>query len=145
MRGQIRPDHIALNQYQLIVVGLPPLTIVTISGIEEELEAVELPDRTMASGGHTGTVELTIGIPMHHLVEQAAMEVWWRQAQDPVSPVYKLPATLIHQSISGNAFRSFTLLGVFVKGRNLPDLELVNEGEMAVVEWVLNADQILLI
>lgn len=80
---------------------------------------------------------------MHHVVEQAAMEVWLREAQDPVSPAYKKPATLIHRSLSGETLRTYTLLGVWVKSRALPDLELENEGEMAVVEFTLQADDVL--
>lgn len=140
MKGSIRPAHIPLNKYVLQVFGLPPLTPITVSGIEEELQAVDLPDRTRASGGHTGPVEFTIAIPMHHTIEMAAMEVWFRESQDPVLPTYKKPVTLIHQPIGPGAARVYQMIGVFPTSRALPDLDLANEGELAVVEWTLSAD-----
>ena len=82
-------------------------------------------------------------VPMHHSAEQLAMEAWYREAQDPVSPTYKKPCTLTHQSLSGNANRNYSLVGVFPKGRNLPDLDKAAEGDMAMVEWVMSADDIL--
>ena len=144
MRGQIRPDHIPINRYKLLMGGLPvALTPTKISGIEEELETVDLPDRTRATGGNTKPTEFTMEIPMHHFVEQAAMEQWFRQSQDPVLPTYKLFGTLIHSPLSGGLPRTFTLNGVFPMKRKLPDLELENEGDMAVVEWTMSCDQLL--
>ena len=54
MKGAIKPNHMAVNKYTLTVIGMPPLTPTEISGLEEELQTVELPDRTRASGGNTG-------------------------------------------------------------------------------------------
>lgn len=143
MKGEIQADHIAVNKYTFQIVGLIPILATEISGIEDELETTELPDRTMASGGNRKAVEFTMMVPMHHTAEQAAMEGWYLEGQDPVSPLYKKPCTLTHTSLSGNAGRSYSLSGVFVKGRNLPDLEKANEGEIAQVEWVMSADDIL--
>jgi len=143
MKGAIQGDHIPVNKYQLLVLGMPPLTFTEVSGIEEELEVAELPDRTVASGGNTKAIEFTGKLPMHHLAEQAAMELWFSSAQDPVLPTYKLPATLVHQSITGNVLRTYSLLGLFPSKRALPDLEMANEGEMAAVEWTFRADDIL--
>lgn len=143
MKGTIKPDHIPVNKYELLMLGMPPLTPVEISGLEDELQTTELPDRTRASGGNRGPSEFTIKLPMHHTVEQAAMEIWYRSSQDPVLPTYKLAGTLIHKSISGNSFRTFSLIGVFPTKRVNPDLEMSNEGEMATVEWTLSVDDIL--
>lgn len=142
MKGVIQGDHIPVNKYQLLVLGMPPLVITELSGIEDELETADLPDRTVASGGNRKATEFTMMIPMHHGVEQAAMEVWYRESQDPVSPTYKKAGTLVHTSISGSTLRTFTLIGVFPKKRALPDLEMVNEGEMAQVEWTMSTDDI---
>lgn len=142
MKGVIQGDHIPVNKFQLLVPGLPPLVITELSGIEDELETADLPDRTRASGGNRKATEFTMMIPMHHTVEQAAMELWFRESQDPVSPTYKKAGTLVHQSISGTTIRTFTLIGVFPTKRALPDLEMVNEGEMAGVEWSMSADDI---
>ena len=143
MKGVIDPDHIAVNKYRLQFLGFVDLTPVEISGLEDELETTDLPDRTRASGGNRGPSEFTIMLPMHHTVEQAAMEVWFRESQDPVLPLYKKQGTLIMERISGKGDRSFTVTGVFPTKRVLPDLEMANEGEMATVEWTLSVDDII--
>jgi len=143
MKGTIKPDHIPVNKYKLLVLGLPEITATEISGLEDELQTTELPDRTVASGGNRGPTEFTIMVPMHHTVEQAAMEVWFRESQDPVLPTYKKAGTIIHYSISGQVDRTYSLIGVFPSKRATPDLEMANEGEMAAVEWTLKVDDVL--
>jgi len=143
MKGVIQPDHIPTNNYELLILTLPKITAVTMSGIEDELETTELPDRTVASGGNRKATEVTLGVPMHHLVEQAALEVWFTEAQGPVSPSYKKAGTLLYTSASGEVVRSYTVIGVFPKKRSLPEGEMKNEGEQANVEWVFSIDDLL--
>jgi hypothetical protein len=143
MKGDINSDHIPVNKYQLLVVGLPPLTCTEIGGLEDELVTTELPDHTVVTGGQHMASEFTIMLPEHHIAEQAAMEAWFAESTDPVLPSYKKAATLIASSISGNIVVSKSLIGVFPKKRVMPDREMANEGEMALVEWTLNVDQIL--
>ena len=143
LKGTILPDHIPVNNYELLVLGIVPLTFTEISGLEEELETTQLPDRTVASGGNTLPVEFTAMQPMHHLIEVGAMEVWFRESQDPVLPTYKKAATILVKSISGLQTRSYALTGVFPKKRKTPDLEMANEGEAAMIEWTFSADKVL--
>ena len=143
MKGVIDPDHMPINNFQLSFLGIVDLTPTEVGGLEDELQTTDLPDRTRASGGNRGPSELTIMLPMHHTVEQAAMEVWYRESQDPVLPTHKKVGTLRHSSISGQNNRSFTLNGAFPTKRVLPDLELENEGEMAGVEWTISVDDII--
>jgi hypothetical protein len=143
IKGAIQPNHIPVNKYRFLVVGLPPLTPTKIDGIEEELEAVDLPDRTRASGGNTKPVEFSLMLPAHHAVEQAAMEAWFKSSQDPVLPGYKKAATLLITPINGGAPKPRTLVGVFPTKRKDPDLEMKNEGDMAEVQWTLSADDII--
>ncbi len=144
MKGVILPAHIAVNKYELVMVGLPALTAIEISGLDEELDNIELPDRTRVSGGNTKPVECTIKIPMHHVVEFAAMESWYREGQDPVSPLYKKDGSLLYKSISTiGPTVSFSLFGVFLTQRKTPDLEMKNEGDMAIVEYKMSIDFIL--
>jgi len=140
MKGAIQPDHIGVNKYELIVIGLPPLTFTAVSGIERELQTVDLPDRTTASGGGTNPVEFTADLPAHHIIQQAAMEAWFVEGQDPVSPTYKKVGTLVLKSGSGLVLRPFPLLGLYVSKRATPDLEMANEGELAIITWTLKAD-----
>lgn len=142
MKGTIKKNHIPASEFKLLVIGMPEITLVTVSGIEEELETVDLPDRTTASGGHTKPVEFTITQPMHHLVELAAMEAWFRESQDPVSPTYKKNATLVMTSIGGDVSKTYSLMGLYPSKQKLPDLDMANEGEMNVVEWTMKADDI---
>lgn len=143
MKGAIQPDHIAVNNYELLVLGLPPLTPTAIDGIEDELQTVDLPDRTTASGGNRGPGEWSMSLPLHHLVEQGAMEAWFKESQDPVSPTYKKVATLIHKSVSTSVLRTYSISGLFPKKRTLPDLEMENDGELALVAWLMRHDDIL--
>lgn len=143
MKGVLDPDHIAVNNYQFLVLGLLPLTPTEIGGMDDELETTDLPDRTRASGGNRKASEITIMLPAHHTVEQAGMELWLRESQDPVLPTYKKTVTLVMTSISGNNSRSWTLVGVFPTKRSTPDLEMENEGELATIEWTLSVDDII--
>lgn len=144
MKGSINPGHIPVNKYQLLFVGVPLLTPTTVSGIEEELQTVDLPDRTKASGGHTGPSEMTIMIPLHHSGEVAALEAWFIESQDPVTPTYKKAGSLLMESVSlTGPTRTVNLIGVFPTKRKYPDLDMSNDGDMAAVEWTLSVDQVL--
>lgn len=143
IKGTILPDHVQVNKFQLQVVGLPPLTPMAISGIEEELDTVELPDRTSQTGGRSKPVEFELTIPMHHQLEQAAMESWFDECKDPVSPLHKKVATLLAFSQSNITQKSWFLSGLFPSKRALPDFELENDGEMANVVWTMKADELL--
>jgi hypothetical protein len=143
LKGRVKPDHIPVNKFTLFAAGVPPIEFIQVSGIEEELQTVELPDRTNASGGHTAPVEFTAMSMMHHLIEQAALELWLKEGQDPVSPLYKKVGTLIHKSLTGGTLRTYTLTGLFISKRKLPDLDMANEGEAAMIEWTFKADNVL--
>lgn len=142
MKGIIKPDHMPVNKFTLKVAGLIDLTTITVSGIEDELQTIDLPDRTKASGGNRSATEFDIAIPLHHAVEMAAMELWFRESQDPITPTYKKPCTLTMESLSGNSTRSYTLIGVFPTKRALPDLDKNDDGEMAMATWSMSADDI---
>ena len=142
MKGEIQPDHMPANKFDFQVVGLGLFTAIEVSGIEDELDTTQLPDRTFASGGERQPFEFEIKIPMHHDAERALMEVWFLESQDPVLPTYKKPCTLIHQRISGTGAASYTLIGVFPRKRALPDLDKANEGEMNMITWTMAADDI---
>jgi hypothetical protein len=136
----IKDDHMPLNKYDFLVTGLIPITFLKVDGLEEELETVDLPDRTPASGGQVKPVEFTVSVPLHHESEILAMNVWWQEGQDPVLPTYKKAAVLIFKSITGQISKKIALINCFVSGRKWPDAEQENEGEMAVVEYTLKAN-----
>lgn len=139
MKGNIDPDHIPLNKGQLIVLGLPDFTFLTIAGLEEELDVVDLPDRTKASGGRSGPVEFTVTLPAHHEVQRIAMEIWYQEGKDPVTPTYQKPATFLASSITGNRTLSYSFPDLFVGKRTVPDFDADNDGELAAIEYTLHA------
>lgn len=143
MKGVIKPDHIPVNKYRLAILGVPPLTPTEVSGMEDELETVDLPDRTTASGGNRGPSEFTMMIPAHHNFEIAACELWYREGQEPVIPTYKKAGTLTMRSLSGLTTRRRTLVGAYISKRADPDLAMNDEGEMAAIEYTVKVDDII--
>jgi hypothetical protein len=138
------PDHIPVNQFDLIVVGGPPkIEFITIDGLEEELDTVDLPDRTKATGGATKPVEFVATHPKHHTIEDAFLELWFSEGQDPVLPTYKKAATLLVNSISSLNIRSYNLIGLFPSKRKTADLDMANEGELNATEWTFMTDLII--
>lgn len=142
MKGSVLPKHIPVNNYELIIVGLPPILFTQVSGLEDETETVDLPDRTKASGGNSGPVEFTAMSFEHHTTELAALEIWRRQAKDPVDPLYKKVGTLIKRNISGEIVTTRSMFGLFIKKRKDADLDMANEGEPAMIEWTMSADKV---
>lgn len=142
MKGAVQAGHIPVNNYELLIVGMPPILFTEISGLEQETEAVNLPDRTVASGGNEKPTEFTAQMFEHHTVELAALEIWRREGIDPVTPTYKKVGTLIKRNIHGEIKSTRTLIGLWIKKRSDSDLELSNEGEPAMVEWTFSTDKI---
>ncbi len=140
MKGVIKPDHMPTNKYELVIIGMPPLTPTTMSGLEDELETFDMPDKTVVSGGNRKAGEFEITIPLHHKVEMAAMELWFQEGQDPVSPLYKKPGTAIYKSISGTVISAYALIGAQVVKRKLPDADMGSEGEIALATWTIKLD-----
>ncbi len=141
MKQVLLPDHIPVNDFALIVPGGPPrLEFITIDGFEEELDTVDLPDRTTASGGNTKPIEFVATHPYHHLVEDAFLEGWYLEAKLGL-PTYKKPATLINRSLSKLQFRTTGLIGVYPFKRKRADQDMNNEGELNVKEWTFKADR----
>lgn len=143
LKGTMQADHLAANKFQLIVEGLPALTPITVSGIAEELNAVDLPDRTRASAGNTNPTEIVIALPGHHETEIAAMEGWFDECKGDVAETYKKSATLVIKSISGAKQRAYSLMGCFVTRRSTPDLDMTNDGEQVNIEYAMSVDELL--
>ena len=144
MKGVIDEDHIPVNKYTFTVVGGGVMMVTSVTGLEEELDTVDLPDRTVASGGRSGPVEIVISIPEHHVVDQIVMEAWFKEAgaggvSGPVLPTYKKPATLVVESLSTAISRTIGFTDMFPSKRSMSDREMGDNGEMAVVEWTMKA------
>lgn len=140
--GEIRPDHMPKNKWLLQFAGVIPITAVTATIPETELETTQLPDRKKATGGKLVTGDIVITVPMHHLEEQAALEAWLLEAEFGV-PTYKKVGTLVYQSASGITLRTYTCVGCFVKKRKPDDLDKNDQGDMATATWTLSVDRML--
>jgi len=141
MKGVVKQNHIPVNNYELIVVGLPKLLFTAIDGLEEETEKTSMPDRTVASGGNTLPVEFTGTSFEHHKTETAALEFWRKQGEDPVDPLYKKIGTLIKRDITGAVASTRTLTGLWIWKRKDADLEMANVGDPAMIVWSFSADK----
>jgi hypothetical protein len=142
LKGIIEGDHIPNNKFELNIIGLPAIVFTKVSGLESEIAAIELPDRTMATGGQRGATELVVEVPNHHSVEIAAMETWLSEGVDPVSPTYKKVGTLVQVSNTGNIRRGWAITGVWITKRKMSDMEMSDAGEMSVMEYTLKVDDV---
>lgn len=142
MKGSVQPNHIPVNNFELLVIGLPPILFTEVSGLEQETEKADMPDRTVVSGGNVKATEFTAMMFEHHSIELASLELWRREGVDPVSPTYKKVGTLIKRGINGEIASTRTVTGLWITKRTDADLDLANEGEPAMVEFTFSADKI---
>ena len=141
IKGKIQDNHIPLNKFELIVAGLPQITLVTTDDIEETLGVIEMPDRTKRSGGQTSPVEFTGKIPMHHDVQVAALELWYKEGQDPVQPGYRKAGSMMFSRLNGDP-RPFELISLWISGRTIPGGDMANDGEPAMLTYKFQADEV---
>lgn len=142
MKAIIQPDHIRTSKYRFQPVGLPPILYTSVGALEQEMDTVDLPDRTKATGGRAKAGDTDVKVPMHHVQEVAAMDSWWEEGKDPVTLTYKKPCSMSYISNSGLVLQTYTVLGVWVNKRATPDAELEGEGDMAEVTYGLCWDDI---
>jgi len=138
----LQADHIPVNKYTLIVVGMPLITFTKLSGLEYAVDVVDLPDRTRSPGGNAQATEFTGEQPLHHLAEVLAMEVWFEECQDPISSTAKKPGTLVLTSGTGALIKTYSFTGMWPSKRKTPDLDFENAGDMAVLEWTFQVDSL---
>lgn len=144
LQGTLLSNHVPVNNFTLTVNGTGGGTyfFTEISGIETEVQAVDLPDRTKASGGNILPQEFTAKAPLHHATERAKLEGWFKEGQCPVVSGYKKTATLIHKALDGSVQGKYTISGLWIMKRKLPDLDKTNDGEIAQIEWSFSSDSI---
>lgn len=141
LQGTLEPNHVPVNNYVLRTEGVSHF-FSEISGIEEEIQAVDLPDRTKATGGNVLPKEFTAKTPLHHATTRAGLEAWYQEGQCPVSATYKKTGTLIHKDITSATNGQYSLSGLWIMKRKLPDLDKSNDGEVAMIEWTFSCDRI---
>jgi hypothetical protein len=142
LKRLVKPDHIPLNNFKLTVQGMIDILFISVSGLDEELESVDLPDRTAASGGNTKAGAFTAKQMMHHVQEVAALEQWYKASMHPVDPAYKKDALLKFKSISDRVSSTYSLRGIFPHKRVIPNPDMNDEGKAAEIEWTFRFDEI---
>lgn len=146
IKNVIPEFRIPVNKYAFLAQpGVGEITLVSIGGLEEELDAPELPDRTVRSGGRSKPLETDIVQPMHITLEVVLMETWFGLCKLSL-PGYLKIGTLIQFDETGLIPRkSWTLPNCWLKKRAHSDLELENDGDMSTITWTLQADEIRII
>lgn len=142
MKGVIQPDHMPVNRGTLKLLGLPEIDFITISGPTLATTEVELPDDTVVSGGKRKPFEMTVTVPTHHTVQIAAMDLWAEQSAQAANG-YKKAGSIIFESVSGEKFKTYSVLGVWARDLTLPDQDMGNVGDMNVNTYVLRGDNML--
>lgn len=141
MKAVIDPDIIPVNKFTFNVVGLPPLTVTAVSGIEIETTMTKLPDNQQVTGGKSEPFEFTITMPENHRVEQIAMDLWWGGSKDPVSPTYRKAGVLIVKSNSGNIAVAHSFVKLWTRGPSFAERDLDDDGKISQVAWKMSADK----
>lgn len=142
-KGALSAGYIPVNKFSLSVADVADLKVVEVSGIEQELETVELPDKTVVTSGRLGVTEFTIKMPAHESTAMDAMDTWWKMCYGTnATSGYKKDATLLLLDTYGGTKSSWTISGMFPTKRALPELNAASEGEMAMAEWTFKADDV---
>jgi len=143
IKNVLKENRVPVNKFELAIQpGIGSPTFTEMSGLEEELDAAELPDRTVRSGGREKAVEFEVTQPLHHDVELAAMEAWYIACKKSLPGYLKLGVLIMFDEY-GIPRRKFTLPNLWISKRTHSDLALDNEGEMGTVRWTMKTDQVL--
>jgi hypothetical protein len=141
LKGIIPKDIIAANKFTLAADN-DEILITAITGAEETIETVELPDKTSASAGRTEMSEVTIKIPAHVDESVNFMNIWFQACKDPVQPGAYKTCVVTAESSSGGTVRTYTYVGVFLKGRKTPDHALEDGATMTEIEYTASIDEV---
>lgn len=139
VKNLLGKDVIGANKFTFSVDN-DDLLVVSVSGIEETLQVIELPDGTAASGGRTDVSETTVVVAQHTKASITFFDAWWALCQDPVPPAAYKNGTVTGNSSSGGVSATTTLISVFIKSRKSADYNLEDGTTMTVVEYTLSVD-----
>ena len=142
MKGRIKADPINVNNFSLKIDGVFEVFPVEVTGIEKENPKIDLPDFTTAPGGRTKSGEFVVKIPAHHKLEVVYMNAWAKMAEGKQLPTAKVPCVYKMKSGTENNSLTAALEGVWCSKTKLPDGEMKNEGEMAILEYTCYFDNV---
>ena len=142
MKGIFNNDHMPMNKFELRIDGFPIISFTEVTGLESEIDTVEMPDKTVVSGGRSQPGEFTAKLMLHDDFPLIRLNGWHEACKDPVDPNYKKNGIMFYDSISGNNFAAFEILGMFPKKISAPDANMGNEGESQQFEITFAYDEI---
>lgn len=142
MKGRIKPDHIKVNEFELRIAGVLTLFPIEVTGIEKENPSIDLPDNTTAAGGNPKPIEFVVKVAAHHKDEVVYWNQWAEAAVGVQGPLYKRPVVYTMRSGTNKNLLIANLEGVWVTKTKLPDGEMKNDGEIAIIEYTCKADDV---
>lgn len=143
-KGTIQTNHFPNNQYRLVVPAFPLITtILEIDGLDIETETVDMPDRTVVSGGHRKTLDFTVKVPTHHTEEMTSWQAWLQMGAFPVVPGYKQPVTLVQTGLHGDKVKVYEIIGMFPYKKGLAGMSMKDEGNLSETTINCKADDFL--
>lgn len=142
IKNTLQENHIQMNKFMAqIAPGVGQILFTNIGEIEEELDMVDLPDRTSRSGGRKKQIEFEVTQPAHHETEVAAMEAWFADCQDPVAPDHLKVMTIVKFDQQDAPRRTLTLNNCTCFKKAESEMDLDNDGEMSTIVWTIKADE----
>lgn len=143
IKGIIPANRIPVNKYDLVVQpGVGTITLISIGGLEEELDAPEMPDRTVRSGGRAKPGSTDLVQPMHITAEVALMEIWYALCKHSLLGYLKLAVLIGFDETGLIPVKRWTLPGCWLMKRLHSDNELENDGDMSTITWTMSYDEI---
>jgi hypothetical protein len=141
IKNVLQENRIQMNKFSLsFQPGVGEVTLMSVGELEEELDTVDLPDRTTRSGGRKKQIEFDVVQPAHHDIEVAAMEAWYVDCQDPVAPDHLKVGTYTRFDQQGTPRRTVTLDNCWLSKKVESESDLDNDGEQATITWTVKAD-----
>lgn len=141
VKGEILPGAAPRSKFRVIFAGLPPFYASKFTGLESELEVLELPDRTRQSAGNTKASTADVAGMVHHTIEAAAWDGWWVQSQAGVAG-YKRAGTVEVLGPDDVPVAFYALAGVFPTKWMLGDLDKTSTDSVEIT-YSLSVDSVI--
>lgn len=141
IKGEVLAGAAPRSKFHLLVTGLPPFYATKLTGLESELEVLELSDRTRQSAGFTKASNADVSGYVHHVVEAAAFDAWWVQSQAG-GVGYKRAATLEMLGPDEIPVAIYALAGVFPTKWAMGDLDRTAT-EAVEITYSLSVDSVI--
>lgn len=144
IKNVIQENRIQMNKFSFQAQpGVGAITLVSIGELAKELDKADLPDRTSRSGGRVKQATTELVQPAHHDLEVLAMDAWFAECQDPVTPTHLKIVTIVKFDQAGLPRRVLTLTNCWLSNKVESEMDLDNDGDQATITWTLEYDNIL--